>query len=145
MDMGCISIKKVPQAPGSKSKVRGETIVVFATVEIRDAVKRAAKELAGDPDAGVRLEVPFHMQGSLKALESVSYNLKKKKPNMRRNIKFDDATMSLVLDFNTDPLAVGSVWRRVTPEQALQMKGKFGSQGQTSDISNKELEDLLDS
>ena len=85
------------------------------------------------------------MQGTLKALESVSYNLKKKKPNMRRNIKFDDSTMSLVLDFNTDPLAVGSAWRRVTPEQALQLKQKLGNQNQTSDISNKELEDMLDS
>ena len=56
-------------------------------------MKRAAKELAGTRDAGVRLEIPQSMQPSLKALESVSFHLKQKYPGMRRNIKFNDQEM----------------------------------------------------
>ena len=100
-DMGNISIKKVFSGP--KSKIQNEVVAVFASTEVRDAVKRAAKELAGDTDAGIRLEVPGFLQPSLKALEAVSFRLKQKNPKMRRNVKFDEAVMDLVLDFSLDP------------------------------------------
>ena len=114
-DMGELSMKKV--ASSSDSKIQGEIIAVFSTIEVRDAVKRAAKELAGQTDAGVRLEIPYSLQPSLKALEAVSYHLKQKNPGMRRNIKFDDQQMDLVLDFNTNPEDGGS-WKKVTAIQA---------------------------
>ena len=68
--MGEIGVETVPFT--SRSKIQGEAVVTFATVEIRDIVKRAAKELAGAQDAGVRLEIPNFLQKSLKSLESVS-------------------------------------------------------------------------
>ena len=74
MDMGDVSVKKM--AAGPRSKISGEVIAVFSTVAIRDTVRSMARELAGDPDAGVRLEIPYSLQPNLKALESVSYNLK---------------------------------------------------------------------
>ena len=86
--MGDVSVKKV--AAGPRSKITGEVIAVFLMVAVRDAVRGMASELAGDPDAGVRLEIPHGLQSNLKALESVSYNLKKKYPDLRRNIKFDE-------------------------------------------------------
>ena len=76
--MGEIGIKRVAAGPGSK--IKDEVVVLFATVQVRDTVRRAAKELAGSSDAGVRLEIPYSMQTRLKALESVSYNLKKSTP-----------------------------------------------------------------
>ena len=49
--MGKIGVETVPFT--SRSKIQGEAVVTFATVEIRDIVRRAAKELAGSPSAGI--------------------------------------------------------------------------------------------
>ena len=59
-DMGELSVKRVPAAP--TAKITREVITIFSTVEIRDAVRRAAKELAGLSDAGIRLEIPYFLQ-----------------------------------------------------------------------------------
>ena len=47
--MGPITIKKVFSTPSSK--IQHEVIALLESQEERDAVKRAAKELAGDKDA----------------------------------------------------------------------------------------------
>ena len=141
-DMGPVAIKRVAGATGSKYE--NEVTVLFSSVQVRDAVRRGAKELAGDKDAGIRLEVPYAMQSSLKALDAVSYHLKQKHPRIRRNIKFDDDEMSLVLDFNLDPDGSGG-WRQVTAKQAKQMKIAMKSgAGHTQSVSDQELTGLLD-
>ena len=140
--MGEASTKRIATAPGSR--IKDEVVVVFATVEIRDAMRRAAKELAGDNGAGIRLEVPRGLQPSLKALEAVSYNLKQKNNGIKRNIRFDDLAQELVLDFKTDPSGSGH-WRRVTAIQAKQMKSKISaSNGKASEVTDSELEGLMD-
>ena len=98
--MGNISIKKVFAGP--RAKIRNEVIAIFSS-KVRDTVNRAARELAGDVGAGIRLEILGFLQSSLKALEAVSFALKQKHPKMRRNVKFDDIEMDLVLDFSLDP------------------------------------------
>ena len=141
-DMGNVSVKKVADDP--RSKITGEVVAIFATSEIRDTVRRAAKELGGTDNAGIWLEIPSSMKPSLKALEAVSYHLKQKHPNIKRNIKFDDTEMNLVLDFNVDPDG-GSAWKRVSAAQAKVMKSKLGStQSRTQDLSDAELVSLLD-
>ena len=125
-DMGSISIKKVFAGP--RSKIQNEVIAVFASAEVRDTIRRGARELAGDPDAGIRLEIPGHLQTSLKALEAVSFGLKQKNPKMRRNVKFDDAELDLVLDFSLDPDG-GAPWRKIRPAQAIAAKAKLGKSG----------------
>ena len=126
------------------AKYKDEIIALFSSVEIRDAVRRAAKELGGTRDAGIRLEIPFNLQSSLKALEAVSYQLKQKNQGVKRNIKFDDSDMDLVLDFNVDPEGSG-VWKWVSATQAKQMKQKINSAaGQSSLLSNDELGSLMD-
>ena len=137
--MGEVSIKRVAEAPGSK--ICDEIIAVFATLEIRDSVKRAAKEFAGEAGLGICLEIPNSLQNSLKALELVSFNLKKKHQKIKRSIKFDDANMDLVLDFNTDP--ENNPWRRITADQAKKMKQQLGDR--TREVSDDELKTLLDS
>ena len=130
-------------AGGPGANVTGMVIVVFSSVEIRDSVRRSARELAGDRDAGVRLEIPYYLKPSLKALESVSYSLKKKFPDVRRNIRFDDENMNLALDFNTDPEGSGN-WRRLTPDQATKLRKKMGpGQGQTAAITSDEVLTML--
>ena len=136
-DIGDISIRKVAEAPGSR--ISDEVIAVFSTVAVRDAIKRAARELGGEAGFGIRHEIPNALQSSLKALEALSFHLKQKHPGIKRNIKFDDMTKDLVLDFSINPDA--GDWKRVTATQAVQMKTKF-SRGNT-EVTNNELESLL--
>ena len=74
-------------------------------------------------------------------MESVSFNLKKKHQKIKRSIKFDDAIMELVLDFNTDPES--NPWRRITADHAKKMKQQLGDR--TREVSDDELKTLLDS
>ena len=113
--MGEVSVKRAFLNP--RSKLKDEVVAVFSSQEIRDVVRRSARELAGDENAGIRLEIPRALQNSLKSLEAVSYALKKKNPEMKRSIKFDDDRMDLVLDFCLDP-DNGAPWRKLHPEQA---------------------------
>ena len=107
-------------------------------------VRGAARELAGNPDAGMRLEVPNFLQASLKALEAVSFNLKKKHPEIKRNIKFNDGDMDLVLDFCTNPGVDGAQWRKVLPAQAKLIKSTLGKKsGRSMEVTSDELELLL--
>ena len=140
-DMGSVSIKRV--AFGPRSKIKNEAIVVFSSTEVRDAVKGSARELASHPEAGIRLEIPFALQPSLKALEAVSYKLKQKHPDIKRNIKFDDIEKDLVLDFCTDP-STEAPWRKVRPAQAKAMRVKMGrANGQPEPVTEDELETLI--
>ena len=141
-DMGDISLKRVAAGPGWK--VVEEVIVLFAMVEVRDVVRRAARELAGAADAGIRLEIPHSLKPSLQALEAVSYNLKQKHKNIKRSIKFCDDDMDLILDFNTDPDNEGSL-RRISAAQAKAMKPKLAeaSSGRVAEVTDAELEGLV--
>ena len=141
--MGTVSLKRV--AFGPRSKIKNEVVVVFSSTEVRDAVKGSARELAGHPNAGIRLEIPFALQPSLKALESVSYRLKQKYPDIKRNIKFDDDEKDLVLDFCTDPSSEAP-WRKVRPAQAKAMKKKLGGGGsQSLAVTEDELNQMIGS
>ena len=112
--VGSFSVSRVTFGPAAK--IQGEVIVVFRSTEVRDAVKSAACNLAGlGSDYGVRLELPNHLKSSMRAIQSVSYDLKMKHPQVRRNVLFDDDTMDVVLDFN---LSEDQPWMRLTSEQA---------------------------
>ena len=140
-DMGEISLKRV--AVGPDTRISGEVIAVFATVEVRDVVRRAAKELGGSSDSGIRLEIPSSMKPSLKTLEAISYNLKQKNKGMKRSIKFDDTEMDLVLDFNTDP-DNGGDWKRITASQAKAMQSRIPKgAGRTVTLTDGELENMI--
>ena len=104
------------------------------------------RELAGDLDAGVRLEIPYSLQPNLKVLGSVSYNLKKKYPQLKRNIKFDDEEMDLVLHFSTDPES-NIPWKKVRPAQAKALKARLGgsiANNGIEEITEEGLENLLE-
>ena len=101
----------------SKSKITNKVVVVFPEVDLRDAVRAAAYNLAGASNAGIRLEIPEFLRQSLRALESTIYLLKQKHPGLKRNVKFDDGVMDLVMDIKID---VNSPWTKMRPDQALE-------------------------
>ena len=67
----------------------------------------------------MRLEIPESLRPSLRALESMSYMLKQSNPSLKRNIKYDDEVMDLVMDIRLNESAQ---WRKVRPEQAMDAK-----------------------
>ena len=78
-------------------------------------------------------------------MEAVSYRLKQKYPDIKRNIKFDDEEKDLVLDFCTDP-STDAPWRKVRPAQAKAMKKKLGNGGggsQAAAITEDELDQMI--
>ena len=130
-----ISIKRIQASPSSK--VQSEVVVVFASPEIRDTVKRAARELQGDPNSGVRLEIPTFLQSSLKALETVSFAIKRNNPKLKRNVLFDDEAQDLFMDYCLDP-EKGLPWKKLRPHQA-----KKASQNLPADINRETTDDDL--
>ena len=139
--IGPIHVQRVPFGPAAQ--IKNEAIVTFISTDVRDAVKGAARNLAGKGrDYGVRLELPNHHKSAMKALQAVSYELKTRYPAARRNVLFDDATMDLVLHFC---LVEGGPWKRMTSAQAARRKGGKASEGRGKQaLEDGELEALLD-
>ena len=95
--------------------------------------------MAGTPDAGIRLEVPQHLQSSLKALEAVSYALKQKNLNMRRNVWFDDSVLDLVDPTDPDPQ-----WKKICPAQAAQVRAKALQKSRAAEeLTSDDLDSML--
>lgn len=105
----------------ARSKITNEYIVRFADVEERDAVKSYASGLASaNGMAGLRLELTDVLRGSYKILDEHGLAVKQLYGNgTKRNIKFDDRVMHLMMDMKLP----GSVkWHNITIEQACQSK-----------------------
>ena len=111
-ELGPDDVCKVRPGRGGK---RNEVAVTLPDIETRDCVRAAARNLSGKPSYGMRLEIPDHLRPSLRNLESVSFDLKKRHPDMKRNIKFDDGVMDLVLDVKLDD---SRPWQKIRPEDA---------------------------
>ena len=118
-----------------ESKIKSEVLVVFATPEERDQVKKFAKNFIGE--SGLRLEIPPHLRGNFRVLSDLAFLLKKKNPRLRRNIKFDEARGDLALDFSVD----GTTWKTVLPEDA---RASVATRRRSGSISTADIADLLD-
>lgn len=106
-------------------------------------MRKTARNLAGKgPNYGIRLELPNHLKTAMSALQMVSYDIKQKFPNSRRNVLFDDDDMDLVLDFSTGE---DQPWRRMTSQQARERKKKRNTTtGQKFSLDTAETDALLD-
>ena len=81
--IGPFTAVRVPAGPAAK--IRGEVIVSFQSIDVRDAVKGSARNLAGKGrDYGVRLELPNHLKSAMKALQSASFEIKSRFGEARR-------------------------------------------------------------
>ena len=135
---GHIEVKKVYER---KSKFTDEVVVTFIDKGTRDAVKARAPALANFRDeAGMRLQVPDHLQKTFRALMNLSYDLKKKHPTLRRSIKFDEDSLGLYMDIQMDSDAE---WKRIDAEQALKANQRRTRTAGPSQFSQDEIEDLL--
>ena len=101
-------------------KIKDEVCVTFSDIETREAVRAAASNLSAIPGAGMRLEVPDFLRPSLRALESVSYSMRQSTPGMRRNVKFDDEVLDLVMDVQMEPPE--GKWKKIRPTGAREAK-----------------------
>ena len=112
----------VSKAKDPRSKVKDEAIVVFDNKQDRDLVKAKAANLANyGQEAGMRLELPDHLQKTFRILMNLAYDLKQRHTELRRNIKFDEDDLSMYMDvqFKKD-----GPWRRIKPEQAKELTGR---------------------
>ena len=71
---------------------------------------------------------------------NVSYDLKKKCPDLKRSVKFDEDTMDLYIDIQTSERGD---WRRIDADQAVGMNGKRRQNKASNTIGQDELEELL--
>ena len=131
-------VQRVPHGPGAK--IKNEAIVTFESVEARDVVRGAARNLAWKgQEYRVRLEIPNQMKTAMKALQSVAYEIRRKYPTARTNVLMDDDNLDLILDFGTSE---GQSWRRMTSLQARD-RSKKGSSGGRRNLEEGELDCLL--
>ena len=139
-DLGKMEIKPMRDP---RAKIKDEVIVTFETKEIRDAIKANAANLANFRDeAGMHLHLPNNLQKDFKALMSLSYDLKKKNAELRRNIKFDEDDLGLYMDFQ---IKRDSAWKRVKPEQARKALTAGGKRTGPAEVDADELTGLLES
>ena len=107
-------------------------------------MRGAAHKLANATEpAGIRLEVPDFLQHHFKALESIAYRIKRKHPNLKRNVKLDDALMDVVMDIKVSD---GADWNTILPEHALAVVRDVPDTvrgGPSQTIGAAELSDLL--
>ena len=121
-DLGQITIRRNKDL---RAKNKDEVFVTFETKDIRDAVKAQAPNLANyRENAGMRLHLPNHLQKDFKALMGLSYDMKKKNPDLKRNVKFDEDDLGLFMDVQ---MRKDGPWRRIKPEQARRAIETSGS------------------
>ena len=138
-DLGPMHVQRIPSGPGAR--IQKEALVSFTSVDARDAVKGAARNLAGrGQDYGIRHQVPNLLKLVLQSLHTLSYNIKQRHPDARRNVLFDDESMDLVLDVC---LGDGEKWRRITLAQARAKAKKGPSDSDRLAVADEELDDIL--
>ena len=139
-NLGEIRHKKGHSRPSAR--IKNEYIVTFESTDARDSVRAAADNLAGDTKSGMRLHIPGHLEPNFKILEHISYLLKQKYATLRRNIKFDEPNMDLVLDFQSEE---GEPWRSIRPAQAKKYaSAPRNDASQQGSSRNKSLDDISD-
>ena len=110
-DIGPVKIKQIKDL---RAKIRDKVIVMFESKEIRDSVK--AQALANfKGKCKMRLQVPDCLQKDFMILMSLSYNLKKKNQDLKRNVKVDEDARGLFMDVEVKR---NRHWKRVKPNQA---------------------------
>ena len=106
-------------------------------------VKAQAYKLAEFRDeAGMRLHVPDHLQKVFRSLMNLSFDMKKKHPDLKRSVKIDEETLNLYMDIQT---AADKGWRRVEAGQAIKADGRRQRNGGSAPtlLGDDEIEGLL--
>ena len=133
-----IEVTKLTSHPESTAKE--QVLVRFSTIRLRDEVKSLGRNLSGlDKSVGMQIEPPDHLRSHYQAFQKMAFQMKKKHPNLRRNIKFLDIETCLVMDVLT---SAESGWRTIMYEDARAVLKK--TRARTESITLEELEDMVD-
>ena len=117
-----------------------QVVVTFTTILLRDEVKSMTKNLRGtDRNVGVQIEAPDHLRSHYQAIQRLTFQLKRKNPRLRRNVKLSDADLCFVMDVKTSS---ESEWKTVVYDQAREILKK--TRARTESFSLEELEDMAD-
>ena len=132
-----VVVKSIYSPPDSV--IKSQVLVRFDSVSLRDEVKALGKNLSGrDRSVGIQIEVPDHLRGRFQTFQSLAYKLKSKYPNLRRNVKFNDAELTLVMDVKLSP---DQDWKAVLYEDANAILPR--GRNRTASISRTELAGLV--
>ena len=140
-------IKRIRHAGG---KFKDEALIVFVDLESRDVVASYARNLsdrvdsAGNPTAGLRIDIPSHLMGTFKLLENHGRQLRERYgPDFKRHVRFGDTEKSLFLNIR---LPSDQVWTRISPafarsiaseyESSHEARSKYGPRAASSASSN---------
>ena len=119
---------------------QNQVLVTFATAGLRDEVKAMARNLSGqDRKTGVQIEPPDHLRGQYQVFQRLAFQLKRKNPSLRRNIKFYDPENCLTMDVRISPEAE---WKCVSYEHAKVIMKK--TRARTESLSIDELEAMAE-
>ena len=88
----------------------------------------------------MKLHVPDHLRRDFQTLMNLSYDLKKKNPDLKRNIKFDEDDLGLYMDLK---LRKDGQWNRVKPSQALAANKNRG-RSVTKELVENDIRELLE-
>ena len=99
------------------AREKKEAIVVFCDNETRDFVLSHARNLVGQKDIGVRIDVPAHLLGIKRTFDDYAFVLKGEiGVGFKRNVRYEDLGETLVMDvFYPDSRR----WERLSYQQAL--------------------------
>ena len=89
----------------------------------------------------MRLQIPTHLQNDFHALMNLSFDLKKRHPHLKRNVKFDETDSGLYMDLK---IKTDSDWKRVKPAQAKAANKRRGNE-RLKTMEEDELHELLGS
>ena len=137
MKLECERLPDPKTRPGSKAMIKDEVLVTYASVATRDYVRTHAKNLK--EGASLRLDIPPHLRGDYAQLQDLGFRLKKSNETCKRNIKFNDQNMELVMDFCVDE----ETWRTVNVAEAKNFLSTKTKKRQNSVTSN-DLCNLID-
>ena len=143
-DMGEVRMKKQQLTKKQRTAgVRDEYCVTFESKQVRDTIKAKAANLSEFRDsAGMRLQVPDHLQKDFKLLMGLSYDLKQIHKELKRNIKFDEDELNLFMDVQ---IRKDGQWKRIRPSQAKEAAARrqTNDRGDAQDFQADEIRELL--
>lgn len=113
---------------------------MFSSTRLRDEIKSLGRNLDGkDRKTGLQLEPPDHLRSHYQTFQKLAFEMKKKHKCLKRNVKFSDADLSLVMDVKIDS---ESEWKQIYHEDARKTLKK--TRVRSESLSVDELEALVD-
>ena len=126
-----------PLISRADSVAQDQVVVTFESVSQRDEVRAKASNLRGaEKGVGCQLEPPDHLRGQYQALQNLAFCLKKRNPELKRNIKFDDRELALIMDVKT---AEG--WKTIDYQAAKDILRRRTQR--SNSLSRRELKGIL--